>query len=66
MSLLHWRHGKRLYQEQPRSLLGPAKELVFVNDDIVLAKPSMRGILKGLFAEAHCCKKCKKIIVSFD
>ena len=45
---------------------GPGKELGFVNDDIVLAKPSMRGILEGLFVEAHCCKNCKKVVVSFD
>lgn len=39
---------------------GPAKEFGFVNDDIVLAKPSMRGILERHFVEAHCCKKMQK------
>ena len=45
---------------------GANKELGLVDNDIALAKPTMRGMFEGLFAEAHCCKKCRKIIVSFD
>ena len=45
---------------------GPVRELGLVNGDIVLAKPSVKGIFEGLFVESHCCNKCRKIIVSFD
>ena len=45
---------------------GPNRKLGLVGNDFVLAKPSLKGIFEGLFTEAHCCKKCKKIIISFD
>lgn len=60
----NWR--KAISRAATQSTGGPVRELGLVNGDIVLAKPSVKGIFEGLFVESHCCNKCRKIIVSFD